>query len=649
MPELPMPFPFGGLTKDRGYQSSDPQTARDADNVAPSESAEARMRGGSRPGLTRYYPSQALTKPPLFIDHVSAGENDEAPEYVIVGTPNNMYIGESVQRGTTVPYSYENVLAPISGELCTQAGVIINTQTGNTVDINGNAISDVPIVIADYDFSLIDRSMTTPYKGTLIIAPEENEFYPDGAPINATVTWIDNPTPAADEYYLDDVAALFTTIGIDPAIHWIQVTSKAAATPPSEALIGTYKVTEIISDTRLRLNRAPTSDLNPSPRTENIDGYRIEVGVRVVDPVARTITLLEPTGGAVPTGCDVIITYKDRLTWGCGRNWIMSRIGDPGDYDYFSNPEDPARAIAGNASDAGQPADPIVALAKAGYDYLIIFAEQSTWIMRGDPGYGGQLYNLSQNVGCVGPKAWCNGASTEVYFLGKEGLYAIPPNVGSDPQAISQKLLPRDLRGTDRVNFDVTLAYEPEDDGVIMMVTPIDNRDGLSHFLFDIATGSFWPVSFVRKEHQGVDGITFGGNPLEPKRAIFVCKDGYVRAWAGSTDDSYQINSHVVLGPFPTSASSAVDGLITELIATLDEQTGPVTIEIYLGRSAEESQQNAIDASAPDWTQVLLPGRSWTYRPRKREKAFCVRLSSSDQWAYEGIFARLEEAGRVRR
>ena len=48
----------------------------------------------------------------------------------------------------------------------------------------------------------------------------------------------------------------------------------------------------------------------------------------------------------------------------------------------------------------------------------------------GDPGYGGQLYNLSQNVGCIGPKAWCNGDTTQVFFLGKEGLYQIPANAG---------------------------------------------------------------------------------------------------------------------------------------------------------------------------------------------------------------------------
>ena len=162
--EFPIPFPLGGWTKDRGYQSSDPHTTRDAVNVTPDDAGEARTRGGSRPGLTKRY-STKLDGPPLYM--VRVGTTDDADtrvyEYLVVGTVSNIYIGKSIASGTTLPITYTEQLAPLSGELCTESGIpIIIEQSPFHV-----------IVVADFSFDGIVRELVAAYQGTVVLGVQD--------------------------------------------------------------------------------------------------------------------------------------------------------------------------------------------------------------------------------------------------------------------------------------------------------------------------------------------------------------------------------------------------------------------------------------------------------------------------------------------
>jgi hypothetical protein len=286
-------------------------------------------------------------------------------------------------------------------------------------------------------------------------------------------------------------------------------------------------------------------------------------------------------------------------------------------------------------------------MATAGYDYLIFFSESAVWVMRGDPGYGGQLYQASSVAGCVGKYAWCYGDSTEIYFLGKDGLYMMEPNAGAI-RPLSQGKLPRTMRGLDRDNYDISLVYDPEDNGVIIFVVPKNFTQG-THYYYDIETQSFWPFSLSSNSHQPKFAVTFGGAPTRARKACIASSDGYIREWSGATDDGSPISSNVILGPYPVDAANGIDGILSELVARTDKDSANVSVEVYAAESAEEASQAAIAGTSPDYTFTCSPGRSQQMRPRIRGASFCVKIVASGVWAFESMSGMIASGGRNRR
>lgn len=608
--ELDIPFPLSGYVAKQAYSESDPKTTRAAKNVAPDDSAESRTRGGSRPGLTKRYLS-GLDGFPLYLIRVSAGDNTRVYEYLVAGTNQNVFVGKSVASGTLPPITYSETLNPLTGELNTEDGIELTAEDNTT------------IVIDEFNLDSVDRNNVVAYRGNVVIG--------------ASDMVIASGTGTVTNSVLDSVSvADWTALGINNAIHVVEITSTN-----SNVKQGTYTISAVSSgDVTLGANPLITGS-TPTACT-----YKIRVGVRLLDTETPNITLLTPTGGFIPVGTDAVAVYRDRLVWADGRTWYMSRQGDPGDYDYGADPEDPARAIAGNASDAGQPADPIIAMASVGFDYLAIFAENSIWIMRGDPGYGGQLYNLSRTAGCIGNRAWCYGESTDIFFLAKDGLYYMPEGGGA-PEPLSSLKMPRELRGIDRDNFYVTLAYDPNDDGVLIFVTPRTGEKG-SHWWFDVDTKSFWPIEFANNSHQPIDALTFGGAPTRIRRAVVASFDGFIREWNGTDDDGTAIVSCLVMGPYGIASQNDFDAILSELIGVLNVTSGSVTLKVYAGNDAESVSDAAVDGGTPSFSTTISAKRSFTIRPRVRGMYVCLRLESSSAWSFEGMFAKVADGGKRR-
>ena len=128
-----------------------------------------------------------------------------------------------------------------------------------------------------------------------------------------------------------------------------------------------------------------------------------------------------------------------------------------------------------------------------------------------------------------------------------------------------------------------------------------------------------------------------------------VSNDGYIRDWFGSTDDGQEISSHIVFGPYATSGVDNIDGFLSELTSVVDEDSVPVTVEVYAGSSAEEAASLAIAAENPSYSATIRAGRSITNRPRVRGNSFCVRIVSSGSWAFESMSGMISPAGRTRR
>ncbi len=376
--------------------------------------------------------------------------------------------------------------------------------------------------------------------------------------------------------------------------------------------------------------------------------YRIVKCPKFFNPDASTAEAITPTAGFIPYDAGLVQVYRDRLVWTNGRQWYMSRQGDIGDYDYSADLADAGRAVAGELSDTGQPADPVIALVPGGFDYLVFFSEDTTWVLRGDPAMGGRLFNVSRTVGCVDSAAWCYGPQGEIYFLSKHGLCVLPPDMSQPPMMLSEKKLPKEMQGADRQNYSTTLAFDQQHRTVGIFITPRTGGSG-SHWLFNTDTQSFWRLEFANPDHQPVEAISFSGTPARPRRIVMACRDGYVRQINGSSDDGTAITSWVVMGPYKMSDVPSVEGLLNELAGTLSIESGTVTLTVFTGESAQEAVSKATSNTAPVFSTTFSSGRSRTIRPRVRGLYFCVRLTATAQWSFEGFSADVVPMGRRRK
>ena len=636
MPSTPIriPFPLGGLAKNSGYESGDIQTTRGCLNVVPDSSEESRTRGGSRVGLTKRYTS-SVGGTPTFAIRVSGGDNTRVYEYLVIGTANDIFVGQSQASTGGYPITYGEALSTLTGDLITEAGDNIIAENGTD-----------KIILFEFNTEGSGGGLVTTYRDKVIINSNDQvisatSFSGDYEDRAGTVEY------QSGELRLDDsvAAVTWTNEGLDEAVHYVEITNTSST--PTLVKSGTYKIGSISSG-HIVISGASPIGSPTNGDTETTLTYSIKNGVRELDPNAPTIGVLSPVAGYVPMGADYVISYRDRLVWAKNRTWYMSRQGAPGDYDYAADPEDPSRAVAGTNSEAGVPADPIVSMATAGYDYLIMFSEAAVWVMRGDPAYGGQLYRASGVAGCVTRDAWCNGDATEIYFLGKDGLYMMEPNAGPIRQ-LSQGKLPRSLRGIDRDNYDVSLVYDPEDNGVLIFIVPRVAGANGEHYWFDIETQSFWPIQLTSSGYQPVYAATFGGAPTRSRRAVLACKDGYIREWTGTSDDGTDVPSYVVFGPYPVSSADSIDGILAELNTVTDKDSVPVTVEVYARSTGEKAAQDAIAGISPSYTFTSKAGRSQTKRPRIRGAAFCIRISATGAWAFEAMSGMIAAGGKNRR
>ena len=634
--QVRIPFPLKGLTANVGYESSDLQSTSDCLNIVPESSAESRTRGGTRPGLTRRYNS-SVNGTPKFSVRVSGGDNTRVYEYLVVGTEDNIYVGQSIANGTSYPITYSESLGAISGNIVAEASTYdeydIITEDGlNT------------LVLYDFDVAVTGSDVAVNYRDRVIIGSDGSYHVGSSGTFNGTAVSPSTATLSWDagssemrllaSGSLNPTVSDWTTEGIEPTGDYVEILTSTGTTP-----LKTYKILSAATAGYLVIGN---TDIGGGTVT-----YSIRSALRDLDPNTPTIDVLTPTAGYVPVGSDDIVSYRDRLVHAKNRTWYMSRQGDAGDYDFSADPEDPSRAVAGTTAGPGEPADPIISMASGGYDYLVLFSEAAVWVMRGDPGYGGQLYQASSVAGCIARKGWCYGDSTEIYFLGKDGLYMMEPNAGQI-RPLSQGKLPRSLRGLDRDNFDITLVYDPEDDGVIIFIVPVSGAKG-THYYYDIQTGSFWPFQLSSNTQQPLFASTFGGSPTRARRATIVSRDGYVRDWSGIDDDGEEIRSHVVLGPYLASEQNGIDATISEIVSVVDEDSAQVYVQVYVGSTSEEVIAAAKLATSPDYSFTVRPGRSYVKRPRVRGSSFCIRVSGAGVWAFESMSAMIAASGRNRR
>jgi hypothetical protein len=118
-------------------------------------------------------------------------------------------------------------------------------------------------------------------------------------------------------------------------------------------------------------------------------------------------------------------------------------------------------------------------------------------------------------------------------------------------------------------------------------------------------------------------------------------------------DDTQEaIDSYVIIGPGQLRKDTDFEAILNVLHITTDQSTDRLDYEIYLGTTAEEAMQDAINQTNCKYDGYHADGgRTRTIRPRMRGLWLAVRLSCNyvnKTWALEQITAKTTPQGRIR-
>ena len=423
---------------------------------------------------------------------------------------------------------------------------------------------------------------------------------------------------------------------------------------------GTYRITEIswsgadgllfLHPTGFTQNTEPQDAKFYMNRTPKVISYSDEYGVHLEPGWTTTTGDVGDIPRYFPLGCRVGAKFGERIFLaGDPRTpfaWYVCAFGDPDDWDYGSGEE--GAAIA--KSLLGLRGREITAGAAFSDDYLVVGTLSSLWIMRGDPGFGGNFDNLSQNVGIVGPHAWCWLPEGDLIFLAADGLYRLPPGANVYPIPLSRDRIPKELLQLDWHEQRICMAYEPTERGVLINFSPKRySGTAAKSYWFDPKAGSFWPDSsplandrVAMYSHSGFLPGTSRAGLLIGGRGGYVYKTGMLYR----TDDDTGIDAYVKYGPFRLASNNLLAGLITELVVALGDESNDVTWELFTGDSGEA----ALASTTAVETGTLSAGANYAQLTRRRAHSAVLKFSSSgnSRWALEAISAVLRDAGRHR-
>jgi len=433
-------------------------------------------------------------------------------------------------------------------------------------------------------------------------------------------------------------ATNFTHLGIDLDSDVVVITAGTGVTT------GVYEISVVTATTITLATSAGTA-------YSAVEFY-IDRGAKIYDPVADTLVLWSANEGTVPPSCRLIALWRDRIVlsgaWTDPHNWFMARQGDPFDWDYAPASLDVGRAVAGNNTEAGRIGQPVTALMPFSDDLLLMSGESSLWVFRGDPAMEGRIDNLSHEIGVVSGRAWCRGPEGELIFLSRDGLYGLMPGANQFPQSISALRLPAELRDIDPAIYEVSLGFDVIARGVHIQLTPVNAREHV-HWWVDWESKTFWPVD-LQDDHEPLALHNYTSADQAETSVILACRDGYLRRYdnRNETDDGITIDSHIIYGPMQLGGTGLHSGMLSEMVATLAQGSGPVD----WGIQTADSDEQAVSATQRPYDGTFTAGRNYTVRPRARGFSTALRLSngaSNRGWVVDNIVGVVSRSGRGRK
>ena len=370
---------------------------------------------------------------------------------------------------------------------------------------------------------------------------------------------------------------------------------------------------------------------------------------KIYDAGAAAITNWTATEGTLPEDDDgnratLIETWAGRIVLaglpGDGRNWFMSAIDDPLNWDYSPAVVTVGMAVAGNSSDAGQVSDDVVtALIPYTDDVLLICGDHSIYRMSGNPADGGRLDLVSDIVGVAVGRAWCKSPDGTVWFFGSRGgVYRMDANQGI-PQRITANSIDERLADVHLSDNQISMKWDDRHLGVRLFVSPNDGSSA-THFFYDLRNQAWWLVKFADSSFNPHTVHLLDGDAPEDRALLIGCQDGYVRQFDvdSTNDDGCGIESEVWFGPF-------FNVIVQEMRAIFSLLSGSVRWELFDGSSAEEALASGSVSSG-----VFAGGRSRSQWPRRHIRQGYLRLSATTVWSLESLVVNVlpDAPGRER-
>lgn len=380
-------------------------------------------------------------------------------------------------------------------------------------------------------------------------------------------------------------------------------------------------------------------------------------GLRFFDPATGVVETVVASAGTVPSSETLICLYRDRIFLSGSSNvWYCSRQGDHEDWAYGDAIEDPGRAVAGQLEDAAVIGDVVTAMIPWHDQVLVLATENTLWALRGDPATG-QLSAVSDEVGVIDTDGWALSPDGLLVFLSSDGIYTWEVGSRAAPQRFSAERIPEELREVDTSAVTVSMAYDVEERGFHLFLTP-STGDG-THWFVDVEHRAFWPQRFPAAQQPLCAALMVDGGLGD---VVLGSKDGYVRYFLNTAtdDDGTTLESHILIGPVRIAPNDVRDALLAEVHGVVEDLTnsGTVTWRVVMGQTAAEAAEAAVadlDTYLDGGTLVnvkasgsWVEGRNRVERPRTRGPWTVLWLSSTEAWSYEVVAIVARQLGRAR-
>ena len=188
--------------------------------------------------------------------------------------------------------------------------------------------------------------------------------------------------------------------------------------------------------------------------------------------------------------------------------WWMSEVLNPDLWNATTTLSSGGPIAASVAQLIGPAGDEVVSIFPIGSDGFVFAGKRSLSYLTADPAIdptGARLATLSQVVGIVGPRAYCEGPEKSVYILAQDGMYRIRPNDFNIDRGelISLNKLDSFFNNVRWELITPVMHYDVERRGVWIFMTRTDGPSQSTHLFYSDQTDGFFPVRFYDPKLYG--------------------------------------------------------------------------------------------------------------------------------------------------